>query len=83
MGILALFGGMVLFLVGMLVNNDMNKGQEFATMIMILAGLFMIGYGIDAEREKGMRKASKQCQFQECPYEFKVETRHDTTVIER
>ena len=78
MAVLGLVGGLLAFFAGFLTDNDMTSRAAVPVLFLGLCGFFMIAYGLDSSKRDGMREASRKCQLQECPYEYRVETSKDT-----
>jgi len=77
------FVGVFLLSVGCLfVDEDTNNSRGVVSLIFVMDSLFMIAGGLDITTSRIEKRTSKQCQFEGCPYEFEVQNRKDTVLIE-
>jgi len=85
MSFLAIFGGFTMFCAGLLATESSSKGQRVTVILLIGAGIFGIGFVINSAGLDGMKKASRSCQFDDCPYEYRVErsTTRDTVLVQK
>lgn len=66
---------------GLMLHDNAGSLRVIVALILAIGGLSFSVYALEGAYERGMKDASKACQFEECPYEYEVRARTERDTV--